>query len=288
MPWFFISSLVESSSCPNLPESFLLKFSHCFPSVSESEVQDFVCLLAWHPLKVSLEFLNALRPVASSPHETLNPLRVFQVLKLDSPSTVDIAVSILEVLLAAWEHYVLTYKNQVSQESRHSFILTMQSACVQQLFDNLGTDSQVDRAICDFLHGYWIENPILIKLVHYQGYPLDLLPVAVDKIGSLICTWDFIMDLVQQGSSCQKKFALTLAGHLSIKYPTQKMLDILRSCIQYIEDHINFFVEEKEFEYILDLYVQAFPQLNGRCRKLKRKMPKHFFNYSVASIQLIR
>ena len=107
------------------------------------------------------------------------------------------------MLLAAWEHYVLTYKNQVSQESKHSFILTMvtytqQSACVQQLFDNLGTDSQVDRAICDFLHGYWIENPILIKLVHYQGYPLDLLPVAVDKIGSLICTWDFIMDFVQQ------------------------------------------------------------------------------------------
>jgi len=89
MPWFFISSLVESSSCPNLPESFLLKFSHCFPSVSESEVQDFVCLLAWHPLKVSLEFLNALRPVAASPHETLNPLRVFQVLKLDSSSTVE-------------------------------------------------------------------------------------------------------------------------------------------------------------------------------------------------------
>jgi Integrator complex subunit 2 len=169
----------------------------------------------------------------------------------------------------------------------------MQSACVQKLIDvlfmqNLGRNEEIDNAICEFLHSYWIENFSLIKLVHTHGYPKKLLSITVNKIGSLICTWDFILDLVQKGTSKQQRFALQLAGHLSYKYPTQRLLEILRSCIQFIEENLHLFSEDNSLDYTLDLYVKAFGTLNGRVKKLKRKFPKNFFNFETVSLQLIR
>lgn len=142
--------------------------------------------------------------------------------------------------------------------------------------------------ICDFLHGYWIENPTLIQLVHTQGYCPQLLCVTVQKIPSLICTWDFILDLVQKGVSKQKSFALQLAGHLSCRYPTQRLLEILRSCIQYIEDNLNLFYEDYSLTPTLDLYIKAFPTLNGRVKKLKSKFPKKYFMIDMKSLQFVR
>ena len=112
--------------------------------------------------------------------------------------------------------------------------------------------------------------------------------ITVNKIGSLICTWDFILDLVQNGTSKQKRFALQLAGHLSYKYPTQRLLEILRSCISFIEENLNLFSEDASLEFTLDLYVKAFPTLNGRVKKLKRKFPKNFFSFDPSSLKLVR
>lgn len=179
------------------------------------------------------------------------------------------------------------------QEYKNSFILTMQSACVQRLIDvrfrqNLGNEEEIDNAICEFLHSYWIENFLLIKLVHTQGYPKKLLNITVGKINSLICTWDFILDLVQNGSSKQQRFALQLAGHLSNKYPTPRLLEILRSCIQFIEENINLFSEDQTLDFTLNLYEKAFPTLNGRIKRLKRKLPKGFFTFNTNSLKLVR
>lgn len=129
---------------------------------------------------------------------------------------------------------------------------------------------------------------MLIKLVHTQGYPEKLLSITVSKIPSLICTWDFIMDLVQNGSSKQKTFALQLAGQLSCKYPTQRLLEILRSCIQFIEENLILFSEDPSLNETLDLYVKAFPILNGRVKKLKRKFPKTYFSIDQSSLNFIR
>jgi integrator complex subunit 2 len=201
---------------------------------------------------------------------------------------------LLEVLLCAWQQFVLHYhKSALTAEYRNSFILTMQSACVQKLIDvipkqNLGKREEIDSAICEFLHSYWIENFMLIKLVHTQGYPKRLLNITVNGIGSLICTWDFIMDLVQGGTAKQQRFALQLAGYLSCKYPTQRLLEILRSCVQFIDDNLNLFSEDKALEKTLELYVKAFPSLSGRIKKLKRKLPKNFFWFGKDAMTLVR
>ena len=58
--------------------------------------------------------------------------------------------------------------------------------------------------------------------------------------------------------------------------------------MQYIEDNLNLFSEDDSLGYTLDLYVKAFPTLNGRVKKLKRKFPKNFFCFNMESLQLVR
>lgn len=289
MPWFFIPSLTEYTDISAYDQSFIYKFTNSLYKIDSEGVIRWKSLLNFHPLKVSLETLDVLQQYRSNiTHEILNPLRVFAAITIDNEKHVEVLTSILEVLLNAWQHYVLKYESPVGIESRTSFILTMQSACVQELLNELGKTEVIDQAICEFLHTYWIENSTLIKLVHYQGYPDRLLHITVNKIGSLICTWDYIQELVHHGSVSQRKFALQLAGHLSYKYPTQRLLEIVRSCIQFIEDNLQLFIEDEILDGILGLFLKAFPQLNGRIRKLKRKYPKLFFNYELAPAQLIR
>ncbi|CAG9317484.1 unnamed protein product [Blepharisma stoltei] len=289
MPWFFIPSLSEFTDTSEVSDNFIYKFANSLHKISSESLIQWKSLLNFHPLKVCLETLDVLQQLRSNvPHEILNPLRVFNCIKIENEKTVEVLTSILEVLLSAWQHYVLKYESPFNLDGRQSFILTMQSACVQDLINYLGKTEEIDQVICEFLHSYWIENSLLIKLVHYQGYPDHLLPITVNKIGSLICTWDFITDLVRSGTTKQKRFALQLAGHLSYKYPTQKLLDIIRECIQFIEDNLQYFSEDPELDSILELFLKAFPQLNGRIRKLKRKYPKQFFNYELAPVQLIR
>jgi len=159
---------------------------------------------------------------------------------------------------------------------------------VQHLLGFIGNSNQIDEVICDFLHSYWIENFMLIKLVHYQGYSEKILSITVDKIGSLICTWDFIFELLQNGKDSQKRFALLLAGYLACKYPTQRLLDIIKNCLQYIEDNLISCSSPDTYNDIFDLFTSAFAQLGTRIREVKRKAPKQVFRYDMNIIQLVR
>jgi integrator complex subunit 2 len=57
-------------------------------------------------------------------------------------------------------------------------VLAQESAIVQQLLEicimgsddhEIGVIEQVRVTICGFLHDLFIENPLMIKLVHFQG-----------------------------------------------------------------------------------------------------------------------
>jgi hypothetical protein len=79
---------------------------------------------------------------------------------------------------------------------RQNLIILVQSQLMQTLIARLGKDNEVDKVICDFVHQFWIENPRLIKLVHFQGYDVKLLSITVSKIESLICMWDWLPEMM--------------------------------------------------------------------------------------------
>lgn len=176
---------------------------------------------------------------------------------------------------------MILHPNEATKDQRENLLLLMQSACVQEVLCYL-KDEAVSDVICEFLHCFWIESPRLIKLVHYQTYSVDFLPITVAKIDSLICTWDFLADLIKSGSAEQRKFALHLTGHLAVKYPTQRLLNESRDCLQFVEEN---FGQESWLEQVFELFTRAFPQLSGKVKEMKKKKVMPVFCYQQARVQ---
>jgi len=59
---------------------------------------------------------------------------------------------------------------------------------------------EVRSVICSYLHQVFISDPGLVKLVHFQGYSRDLLPITVQGIPSMHICLDFIPELLSQPS----------------------------------------------------------------------------------------
>ena len=52
--------------------------------------------------------------------------------------------------------------------------------------------------VCSFLHQTFISDPRMVKLVHFHGYPTQLLPVVVSGVPSIHICLKFIPELVTQ------------------------------------------------------------------------------------------
>lgn len=77
---------------------------------------------------------------------------------------------------------------------------------------------EVQSIICSFLHQTFIADPPLCKLVHFQGYPRELLPVTVTGIPSMHICVDFIAELISQPSLEKQEFAVDLISQLALQY----------------------------------------------------------------------
>lgn len=188
----------------------------------------------------------------------INPI---QVLRCDRrvfrcASMLVIILRVLEASLAASRNYLQrhlqdqapstnTSSNALGdnerEELRKALIATQDSLAVQMLLEPcLPTDDdrekpgqlwalrEVRSLICSFLHQMFIADPSLAKLVHYQGYSRDLLPVTVPGIPSMHICLDFIPEFLSQPSLEKQVFAVDLVSHLAIQYALPKSLSVAR------------------------------------------------------------
>jgi integrator complex subunit 2 len=81
------------------------------------------------------------------------------------------------------------------------------------------------------LHQAFIADPNLAKLVHFQGYPMELLPVTVAGIPSMHICLDFLPELLSQPDSEKQIFAVNLASHLGIQFALPKSLSVAKLCV---------------------------------------------------------
>ena len=77
----------------------------------------------------------------------------------------------------------------------------------------------------------FIAEPSLAKLVHFQGYPRELLAMTVRGIPSMHICLDFIPELLSMAEMEKQIFAIDLASHLSLQYALPKSLSIAKLCI---------------------------------------------------------
>ena len=66
--------------------------------------------------------------------------------------------------------------------------------------------------MCSYLHQTFIAEPSLVKLVHFQGYPPELLPMMASGVPSMHICLDFIPELLGQPQT--EKQVYNLSGNV--------------------------------------------------------------------------
>ncbi|XP_063992438.1 integrator complex subunit 2 isoform X2 [Diachasmimorpha longicaudata] len=130
------------------------------------------------------------------------------------------------------------------EDLRAALVAGQESAAVQILLEAcLETDEdqrvpgqlwslrEIRSVVCSYLHQVFIDEPALAKLVHFQGYPRELLPITVSGIPSMHICLDWIPELLSQPEPEKQVFAVDLASHLAVQYALPKALSVARLAI---------------------------------------------------------
>ncbi|KAG1673893.1 Integrator complex subunit 2 [Nymphon striatum] len=217
------------------------------------------------------------------------------------PPIYEIVLHILKAFLAASQRHLSRHilNNPMSTESmklggnglcvendndrdelKVALVAAQESAAVQILLETclmsdeeknsstvLSNLQEVQCLVCSHLHEIFIEQPSLAKLVHFQGYPRELIPMAVSGIPSMHICLDFIPELLGQPQIEKQAFGIELISHLSLKYALPKALSIARLAVQVLSTLISVLSTDKHCEVFAPLLpalvriCQAFPPL---------------------------
>ncbi|CAI9724064.1 integrator complex subunit 2-like [Octopus vulgaris] len=163
-------------------------------------------------------------------------------------------------------------KNALTSAQESAVVQILLECCLRQpdemketsLLSNL---REVQCLICSFLHQMYIADPNLAKLVHFQGYPSELLPITVAGIPSMHICFDFIPELLSQPQMEKQMFAIELASHLCLQYALPKAMNIARVIINIMFTVLGAFSAHERAEFLIKtvpsllLICQAFPPL---------------------------
>ncbi|XP_055636441.1 integrator complex subunit 2 [Toxorhynchites rutilus septentrionalis] len=161
-----------------------------------------------------------------------------------------------------------------SQESVAVQILL--EACLESEEDRIkfGRQSalrEVRGVICSYIHQVFIAEPSLAKLVHFQGYPRQLLTMTVRGIPSMHICLDFIPELLSMAEMDKQIFAVDLASHLSLQYALPKSLSIAKLCLNTLTTLLGVLSSDARIEVfsaVLPCIVriaEAFPPILDEC-----------------------
>lgn len=133
------------------------------------------------------------------------------------------------------------------EELRSAVVLAQESAAVQILLEACLETSQdrkrlggahllqeVRSLICCQLHQLFIDNTMLAKLVHFQGYPSEMLPVLACGVPSMHICLDFVPELLSQPDYDKQIFGVDLVSHLALQYPVVQCLNAARLAVAVV------------------------------------------------------
>ncbi|KAM8975093.1 integrator complex subunit 2 [Pelodytes ibericus] len=126
---------------------------------------------------------------------------------------------------------------------------------------------EVQCLICCLLHQMFIADPNIAKLVHFQGYPCQLLQLTVAGIPSMHICLDFIPELIAQPELDKQIFAIQLLSYLCIQYALPKSLSMARLAINVMGTLLTVLTQAKRYIFFMPTlpclvsFCQAFPPL---------------------------
>lgn len=125
--------------------------------------------------------------------------------------------------------------------------------------------------ICSYIHQVFIAEPSLAKLVHFQGYPRDLLSMTVRGIPSMHICLDFIPELLSMPEMDKQIFAIDLSSHLSLQYAFPKSLSVAKLCLNTLTTLLGILSSDTRIEMFRAVlpcivrFAEAFPPLLDDC-----------------------
>nr|KAI8738299.1 integrator complex subunit 2 [Biomphalaria glabrata] len=215
------------------------------------------------PRKLRLDTIKALQPSRKSPVQipsqlTEQDLVIDPLVVLRCDERVFRCAPILEILLRILSAYtqasrvylnthvldaVETDKEKDRLELKVALLAAQESAIVQILLEvclplenekkkkchsELSSLREVRCLIFSYIHQVFIADPNLAKLVHFQGYPSELLPLVVVGVPSMHICLDFIPELIGQPQRCKQIFGIQLLAHLCTQYHLPKSMNIAK------------------------------------------------------------
>ncbi|XP_063125463.1 integrator complex subunit 2 isoform X2 [Rattus norvegicus] len=122
---------------------------------------------------------------------------------------------------------------------------------------------EVQCLICCLLHQMYIADPNIAKLVHFQGYPCELLPLTVAGIPSMHICLDFIPELIAQPELEKQIFAIQLLSHLCIQYALPKSLSVARLAVNVMGTLLTAVLTQAKRH---SFFMPTLPSLVSFCR----------------------
>ncbi|KAJ7373791.1 Integrator complex subunit 2 [Desmophyllum pertusum] len=171
---------------------------------------------------------------------------------------------------------------QEREELRAALVTAQESAAIQILLEvcvktphdqdqpgcsGSGVLREIQCRVCSQLHQMFIAVPEIAKLVHFQGYPVELLPVTVAGIPSMHICLDFIPELVNQPQLEKQLFAIQLASYLCLQFPLPKAMGVARYILSRLSSLLATLPASKRGPFFtptlptLVRFCRAFPPL---------------------------
>jgi hypothetical protein len=201
------------------------------------------------PEALCLLSARALLAESTLTHQQLltNPLHLFAFHSslLEHPPLFSVFLHILHFYLTAARQHILEQSANINKSDEGQLLIGVQQSAVVQLLGELclcpslctldeGIVSEVHGQICRFLHNMFIDDPDLVKVVHFQGYSSALIPLFVRGIPSLHIAFGFLPELLQHPQRTKQLFAIQLTAQLCTKYPIPRGLDVARQAVNVL------------------------------------------------------
>ncbi|XP_005110013.1 integrator complex subunit 2 [Aplysia californica] len=247
-------------------------------------------LHALTPRKLRLSTVNVLQPEGRPEPLTEQDLVVdpLVVLRCDErvfrcPPVLEIVLRILAAYMQACRVYLnshmldaaVTDKEKDRQELKIALLAAQDSAIVQILLEvclPLGSEMGKEHTeLCDLrevrclvfshIHQVFIADPNLAKLVHFQGYPSELIPLVVAGVPSMHICLDFIPELLGQPQRNKQVFGVQLLAQLCRQYHLPKSMNIAKLGIDIMFTLLSV-LEKSEW---VSFFRQTVPSLLPIC-----------------------
>lgn len=207
--------------------------------------------------------------------------RIFRV-----PFLLEITIHMLNAFLTASRTHFLHQLNEKASRSeeekreredlRVALLSAQESAAIQILLESCqlreGESAhegsqlhEIHGLVCRHLHQVFISDTNLTKLVHFQTYDRNLLPLTVSLIPSMHICLDFLPELLAQPNLSKQVFAIELCSHLSLHYCITKCLCVAKLCFNVSYTLLSVLSGKKRCTF----FIPVLPAIVRMCKAFK-------------------